>query len=167
MTYSLGALYDKSQENVILVGLIPGPNEPKRNINTFLRPLALGWCTVCMFTEVVIRCALIPAGRKICGFLSHAARPVLAALSVTKNFQGLFVQWIIQDLTETVGEYVQVMNILILGSEAKICQQNQQWSKQKVCRYSMLRCYYRTLMVPKCWYWTQCITCFLGQPSTS
>lgn len=27
------------QENVILVGVIPGPSEPSPNINTFLRPL--------------------------------------------------------------------------------------------------------------------------------
>ena len=27
------------QENTILVGLIPGPHEPSRDINTFLKPL--------------------------------------------------------------------------------------------------------------------------------
>ena len=27
------------QENIILLGIIPGPSEPKHNINSFLRPL--------------------------------------------------------------------------------------------------------------------------------
>ncbi len=89
------------QENVILVGLIPGPHEPKRNINTFLRPLVNDLCKlwagvrfdICSLkSSKVIRCALIcvacdlPAGRKICGFLSHAAR--LGCSKCYKEFPG-------------------------------------------------------------------------------
>ena len=47
--YSVGAIYLDvlnlprnerfKEENFILVGLIPGPNEPKQHINTFLSPL--------------------------------------------------------------------------------------------------------------------------------
>ena len=48
LTYSLGAIYmcvlnlpRESRYKVILVGLIPGPHEPKR---TFLRPLVNDLC---------------------------------------------------------------------------------------------------------------------------
>ena len=47
--YSVGAIYlcvlnlprneCFKEKNVILVGMIPGPNEPKQHINTFLRPM--------------------------------------------------------------------------------------------------------------------------------
>lgn len=47
--YSLGAMYLSvmnlprelrfKQENIILIGLIPGPHEPSLHINSFLRPL--------------------------------------------------------------------------------------------------------------------------------
>ena len=47
--YSMGAIYLAvmnlprhlrfKSENMILVGLIPGPNKPKLSINTFLKPL--------------------------------------------------------------------------------------------------------------------------------
>ena len=46
--YSVGAIYltvlnlprevRNKPENVLLVGLIPGPNEPERDINSFLKP---------------------------------------------------------------------------------------------------------------------------------
>lgn len=57
--YSVGAIYFVIQnlprmerykiENVLLVGLIPGPNEPKKNINFFLKPVVsdlkvVPWC---------------------------------------------------------------------------------------------------------------------------
>lgn len=96
--YSLGALYltvmnlprskRYKQENVILVGLIPGPSEPPLNINSFLAPLVDEllhfWdgihMTVANFSEAkLIRCALlcvacdIPASRKVSGFLGHTA----------------------------------------------------------------------------------------------
>ena len=96
--YSLGAIYIitifnlprgiRSKQNTILVGLIPGPHEPRHDINTFLEPfvsdLLRFWCGVELNVasggcRKLIRCALlcvacdIPAGRKVCGFLSHNA----------------------------------------------------------------------------------------------
>jgi hypothetical protein len=87
--YSLGAIYmtvlnlprgvRNKQENVILVGLIPGPHEPKHDLNTFLGPyvndLLKLWDGVELYVPSIkcnkkIRCALLcvscdlPAGRK-------------------------------------------------------------------------------------------------------
>lgn len=73
------------QENVMVIGVIPGPKEPKLNLNSFLKPfvsemLSL-WEGVVMMTErkadVLVRAALvcagcdIPAARKVCGFVGH------------------------------------------------------------------------------------------------
>ncbi len=96
----------------------------------------------------------LPAGRKICGFLSHAARARLGcskcynALSVTKNFPG------------SVGS----MDYSGFGDEHTENLPTKSAMEQAYgCRLMLLPYfdYYRTLMVP------QCITCFLGQPSAS
>ena len=96
--YSLGAIYltilnlprgtRNKSNNVILVGLIPGPHEPQ-NINSFLEPLVSDllefWTGIELNVhsfncKMKIRCALVcvacdlPAGRKTCGFLSYNAR---------------------------------------------------------------------------------------------
>ena len=96
--YSVGVLYlvvenlpraDRYKlENIIIVGCIPGPKEPKKNINTYLRPLVdelLGFWqgkylrVSSAFGIMPVRCALtcitcdLPATRKICGFLSFCA----------------------------------------------------------------------------------------------
>ena len=78
------------RKNMLLVGIIPGPSEPKE-INSFLFPLVEElkqfWhgVTLAVKTEsgrqeqALVRCALlcvacdVPAGRKVCGFLSHSA----------------------------------------------------------------------------------------------
>ena len=95
-TYSVGVLYlvvlnlprdvRYKRENVILVGIIPGPSEPHYTINSYLDPLVTDllslWNGVEMQTSestFVVRAALLaiacdlPAGRKVCGFLSHSA----------------------------------------------------------------------------------------------
>lgn len=96
-TYSIGVLYLAivnlprairfKRENIILVGLIPGPKEPSLDLNTYLSPLVSDllalWDGVIISTadsgSQLIRCALIcvgcdlPAGRKTCGFLSYTA----------------------------------------------------------------------------------------------
>lgn len=97
-TYAVGAMYLTimnlprtmrfKQENVILIGLIPGPKEPENDINDYLSPLVEEllqlWegveMSVHSFSEKVrIRSALlcvacdIPACRKVCGFLGHSA----------------------------------------------------------------------------------------------
>lgn len=93
-TYSIGAIYmtvlnlprnlRNKQENVLLVGLLPGPSEPS-NINGFLEPLVNElnefWQgkELKIYNELdkmLVRCALLcascdlPAGRKLCGLLS-------------------------------------------------------------------------------------------------
>jgi hypothetical protein len=132
-TYSVGAIYLTimnlprtmrfKQENVILVGLIPGPKEPENDINDYLCPLVEEllqlWEGVEMnvhsFTETVcIRGALlcvacdIPACRKVCGFLGHNAN--LGCSKCLKRFPGGFgskdysgfdrTQWSERTLTE-------------------------------------------------------------------
>ena len=97
--YSLGAIYLTVQnlpreirykeENVILVGLLPGPAEPKRSINSYLAPLVEelkeAWQTgitlqISDGRSATFRVALscvscdLPACKKVCGFLSHNAK---------------------------------------------------------------------------------------------
>ena len=108
--YSLGAIYltvlnlprdvRNKRENMILVGLIPGPHEPKHDINSFLKPfvdeLLMFWNGVTLCTNlkgrIKIRCALLsvecdlPAGRKVCGFLGHSA--TLGCSRCLKAFTG-------------------------------------------------------------------------------
>ena len=96
-TYSIGVVYLAimnlpravrfKRENIIVVALIPGPTEPSKNINTYLNPLVSELRTLwngvsfdtCDCGTQMIRCALLcigcdlPAGRKVCGFLSYSA----------------------------------------------------------------------------------------------
>ena len=95
--YSIGVIYLAimnlpreirfKRENILLVGLIPGPSEPSLTINTYLTPLVADLLTLwdgvtvstCDSGQQVIRCALLclgcdlPAGRKVSGFLSYSA----------------------------------------------------------------------------------------------
>ena len=95
--YSVGVIYlvlmnlpravRYKRENVIIVGIIPGPSEPPLNINTYLSPLVADllqlWAGLPLkisgSSQRVVRCALLavacdlPAGRKVCGFLSQSA----------------------------------------------------------------------------------------------
>jgi len=93
--YSVGAIYLSIQnlprdvhfqpEN-ILFGVLPGPKEPKKTINSYLTPLVSelqeaweqGFNVMSLQgTSLLVRLALscvtcdIPASRKVCGFLSH------------------------------------------------------------------------------------------------
>lgn len=96
-TYSMGVLYlvvmnlprsiRFKRENLIIVGIIPGPNEPSLTINSFLTPLVSDLISLwkglpfktCSKETVEVRCALlcvacdIPAARKLCGFLGCKA----------------------------------------------------------------------------------------------
>ncbi len=101
VTYSTGAIYltvqnlprteRYKQENVILVGVMPGPKESSLNINSYLSPLVeelnLFWRGVLIPIErqgvtlnINVRLALscvacdIPASRKVSGFVGHNAR---------------------------------------------------------------------------------------------
>ena len=97
--YALGAIYlviqnlprdiRYKEENVILVGLLPGPSEPKGCINSYLSPLVdelqQAWekgiqlkisnGTYSLF-RVMLSCVScdLPASKKVCGFLSHNAK---------------------------------------------------------------------------------------------
>ena len=96
--YSVGAIYltvqnlPRSQrykeENVILVGIIPGPSEPSLTMNSYLAPLVQelqqSWnegFTVRTSSNMPIKIRLartcvacdIPASRKVCGFLGQNA----------------------------------------------------------------------------------------------
>ncbi|KXJ06347.1 hypothetical protein AC249_AIPGENE12530 [Exaiptasia diaphana] len=75
-------------ENIILVGVIPGPHEPMLSINTYLKPLVaelntlwqgIQFKTVASNGILTIRAALlcvgcdVPAARKVCGFTGHSS----------------------------------------------------------------------------------------------
>ena len=98
LQYSVGAVYltvlnlpglmRNKIHNICLVGILPGPHEPSRDINSFIDPLVVDLCQFWKEVELTvkesgkrkIRCAVlcvscdIPAGRKLCGFLSHSVR---------------------------------------------------------------------------------------------
>lgn len=113
LQYSVGVIYmsilnlprDRryKRENVILVGIIPGPHEPEKNINSFLKPLVSDLMKFWDGVELnvasynckkKVRCAVmciscdLPAGRKMCGFLGHNAR--LGCSRCLKKFPGPF-----------------------------------------------------------------------------
>ena len=91
--YSVGVLYMVilnlprairfKTENVIIVGIIPGPSEPSEHINSYLWPLVddlLGlWRKGIKIDTNTVRAALLciacdlPAAHKLCGFLSHSS----------------------------------------------------------------------------------------------
>ena len=97
VSYSVGAIYCTimnlplsvryKQENVMLLGLIPGPSEPENDINTYMEPIVNEllqlWdgieFTFASGNKHKVRCAVLcvacdmPGGRKTCGFLSHSA----------------------------------------------------------------------------------------------
>ena len=96
-TYSIGVVYlvimnlprayHYKRQNVIIVGIIPGPSEPPHSINSYLTPLVTEllqfWVgvqiTLLNSDNKIIRAALlavacdVPASRKVCGFLCHSA----------------------------------------------------------------------------------------------
>ena len=101
--YSVGAIYltilnlprqeRYRLENIILVGVIPGPKEPKLTLNPLLAPFVEelqsafnGWPLtinddgfgqgVTFYFRLCVACVTcdIPAMRKICGFLGHSAK---------------------------------------------------------------------------------------------
>ena len=87
--YSVGVIYLTIQnlpreeryklENIIIVGIIPGPNEPKLNINSYLSPLVMeleeAWTKAVVTVKLALTCIAcdMPASRKVCGFLGHNA----------------------------------------------------------------------------------------------
>ena len=111
--YSVGAIYMSIQnlprdvryhpENIVIIGIIPGPRDPKKTMNSFLTPLVLelqeAWSQgfnvissenipVCI--KLALSCVIcdIPASRKVCGFLSHNA--ALGCNKCLKRFPVMF-----------------------------------------------------------------------------
>ena len=91
------------RENLLLVSIIPGPHEPKRDINSFLQPLVSELIDFFKGVDMSVRgyndlqkvrCALLcvasdlPAARKVCGFVGHSAR--LGCSRCKKEFPGGF-----------------------------------------------------------------------------
>ena len=96
--YSLGVIYMVilnlprsvrfKRENILIIGLIPGPSEPPHDINSYLSPLvqdllelwergiSLTYCgkEVTVHTALLCLACDVPAARKTGGFLSHSAR---------------------------------------------------------------------------------------------
>ena len=85
------------RENVILIGVIPGPCEPSLSVNSYLSPLVSDLLELWRGVQLrqpgtaitaLFRCALLgvtcdlPAARKTCGFLSYSAN-----LGCTRCFQ--------------------------------------------------------------------------------
>ena len=112
-TYSVGVVYLSvlnlprhlrfKRQNIILISIIPGPSEPKHDINSYLRPLVkelldlwegvpLKIHTPTGVIEKVVRGMLLcvacdlPAARKVCGFLGHNAN--LGCSKCLKLFPG-------------------------------------------------------------------------------
>ena len=97
VSYSVGVIYAViinlprhiryKQENVIIIGVIPGPHEPKKHLNSYLGPvvaelqeLYTGQWFDTSTSRQFIKCVLvglssyIPASRKAAGYLGHMAR---------------------------------------------------------------------------------------------
>ena len=113
--YSIGVLYivilnlpreiRYLPENVIIAGVVPGPTEPSKTMNSLLEPVVkdllalwdgvyfkLSWLRVPVRIRAVLLCIScdIPACRKVCGFLGHNAN--LACSKCTKFFTGNVAQ---------------------------------------------------------------------------
>ena len=113
LTYSVGVIVTimnlphfcrHKQENVLTLGIIPGPSEPKHDLNSFLNPIVTELLELeqgaimthssgkNIVEQINIRCLLLavacdlPAVRKTCGFLSHAAK--LGCSKCLKEFPG-------------------------------------------------------------------------------
>ena len=100
--YSVGAIYLTVQnlpvsvrnnpDNIILVGIIPGPTEPHLTLNSYLAPMKeellqawsngfeipnipMGDRQISLTIRLALTCIAcdIPASRKVCGFLGHRA----------------------------------------------------------------------------------------------
>lgn len=110
--YSVGAIYmvlmnlPRSErfkpENVFLVGVIPGPHEPRLNINTYLQPLVAELNSLWEHgvsikahdspTAQLFHAALlcvgcdVPAARKVCGFTGHGSNK--GCSKCNKHFPG-------------------------------------------------------------------------------
>ena len=144
------------RENMILVGIIPGPSEPHHHLNSYLKPLVEElnelWTGINFivnnnqkYVTVTVRAALLcvacdlPAGRKVCGFLGHNA--TLGCTRCLKEFSGTVgcmnysgfdrSKWVKRDLVKHQG------NIREINS-CKTKTQRSALESKYGCRYSCL-----------------------------
>ena len=136
--YSVGAVYLVIQifpisirnkpENIILVGIIPGPNEPELTLDRYLAPLIqelstalaegfevraveLGGQQLPKTIQLALTCVAcdIPAPRKVCGFLGHRAKlgcnkcykafeHIKEDISTWSNYGGTSPDWIVGEV---------------------------------------------------------------------
>lgn len=116
--YSIGVIYlvfmnlPRSErfkrENVILVGIIPGPKEPPLNINAYLSPLVdellILWnegvkirhygsqiFPECFKAALLCVACDMPASRKVCGFTGHHSKKGCNKCTKTFNIGGIGV----------------------------------------------------------------------------
>jgi hypothetical protein len=144
------------RENVILVGIIPGPHEPRHDVNTYLGPLIeellLFWKGVAIdilmpsgIEKRMLKCVLLcvscdlPAARKTCGFLSHSA--TLGCSKCLKVFPGSVGSMDYSGFTRSA--WPQRTNISHRENVEKINQCRSKSTQSKMeselgCRYSIL-----------------------------
>ena len=162
--YSVGAIYlgimnlprelRFKPENILLVGLIPGPREPQLDINPFLRPLVsellefFDGAQMSVNDEGMtckIRCVLlcvacdIPASRKVCGFWGHMAN--LGCSKCYKYFPGSFGHKDYSGFDRS--NWVPRSGKKHRSDVKKICQTTSKVARSKLesemgCRYSVL-----------------------------
>ena len=145
------------KENTIAISLIPGPSEPSIDINSYLKPLVYElisfWegveLTVRTFngdlSSRVVKAALLcvacdlPAGRKVCGFLSHSA--TLGCSRCLKEFNGSIGQ---KDYSGFIREtwpkhtYTKHMEAVRKVSRSKNKTEKTLRERETGCRYSEL-----------------------------
>ena len=111
--YSVGVLYLVlmnlprneyfKRQNIFLLGVIPGPNEPRNNINSFLTPLVdelmelweegvnlrhSGSLVIHERFRAALLCVAcdMPTSKKVCGFTAHNSQNMVV-INVPKNFK--------------------------------------------------------------------------------
>ena len=169
VTDSVGAMYlvvlnlpreeRYKRENMLMVGIIPGPNEPSLDINSYLTPLVLelkefynGIPIQCTshdgkYINVTVRLALagvmcdLPASRKVCGFSSfnalHGCNKCLKEFPTqsfgdSPDYSGYNrMQWGIRDVAQHKVKCYEYLN-------ANTKQQQKSIQKEYGIRYSIL-----------------------------
>ena len=189
--YSVGAIYLAVQnlprcerfkvENIILVGLIPGPTEPSKNINSYLSLLVDDLLELyngvsipnsnSTFGTTNIRAVLscivcdIPATRKVCGFLGQNALKgcskclkdfITVTFGTKPDYSGYDCEnWPLRELQDHLKNVDQV-------KKAKTITDRSRSESLSGVRYSdLLRLPYFVSTL-----WIQCIICSLVLPNT-
>ena len=142
------------RENIILLGVIPGPSEPARDVNDYLKPFVEELKDLYTETPMQIhgtsdptnvRCILLgvacdmPASRKTCGYLSHSANlgctkcyKVFAGEVGAKDYSGFNREtWKLRTNSEHRSHVHEIQNATTVTSRNKL-------ESKYGCRYSIL-----------------------------